>query len=103
PRRLAPSSRPPRSATPRGGERRGTAAAGIRPLRRRAGAVLRGTLSGMPFSSPALPLEWNRFPDTRGDGPLGYDMAANWIVRHGAMRFLGEFDPGDGAYARGHQ
>jgi cell fate regulator YaaT (PSP1 superfamily) len=30
-------------------------------------------------------------------------MAANWIVRHGAMRFLGEFDPGDGAYARGHQ
>jgi cell fate regulator YaaT (PSP1 superfamily) len=28
-------------------------------------------------------------------------MASNWIVRHGAMRFLGEFDPGDGSYARG--
>jgi cell fate regulator YaaT (PSP1 superfamily) len=30
-------------------------------------------------------------------------MAANWIVRHGAMRFLGEFDPTDGAYARGQE
>jgi cell fate regulator YaaT (PSP1 superfamily) len=30
-------------------------------------------------------------------------MAANWIVRHGAMRFLGEFDPGDGVFARGHE
>jgi cell fate regulator YaaT (PSP1 superfamily) len=30
-------------------------------------------------------------------------MAANWIVRHGAMRFLGEFDPADGAYARGQE
>ena len=28
-------------------------------------------------------------------------MAANWIVRHGAMRFLGEFDPGDDHFARG--
>jgi cell fate regulator YaaT (PSP1 superfamily) len=25
----------------------------------------------------------------------------NWIVRHGAMRFLGEFDPDDQPYARG--
>jgi cell fate regulator YaaT (PSP1 superfamily) len=30
-------------------------------------------------------------------------MAANWIVRHGAMRFLGEFDSGDGAFARGQE
>jgi cell fate regulator YaaT (PSP1 superfamily) len=30
-------------------------------------------------------------------------MAANWIVRHGAMRFLGEFEPGDGVYTRGHE
>jgi cell fate regulator YaaT (PSP1 superfamily) len=28
-------------------------------------------------------------------------MASSWIIRHGAMRFLGEFDPGDEAYARG--
>jgi cell fate regulator YaaT (PSP1 superfamily) len=28
-------------------------------------------------------------------------MTASWIVRHGAMRFLGEFDPDGGAYARG--
>ena len=27
-------------------------------------------------------------------------MASHWIVRHGAMRFLGEFDPEDGQYAR---
>jgi cell fate regulator YaaT (PSP1 superfamily) len=27
-------------------------------------------------------------------------MATPWIVRHGAMRFLGEFDPEGGAYAR---
>jgi cell fate regulator YaaT (PSP1 superfamily) len=30
-------------------------------------------------------------------------MAGNWIVRHGAMRFLGEFEPGDGVFARGHE
>ena len=30
-------------------------------------------------------------------------MVANWIVRHGAMRFLGEFDPGDGAFVRGQE
>ena len=30
-------------------------------------------------------------------------MAANWIVRHGAMRFLGEFDPETGTYARGDE
>src|SRR5438477_8302243 len=30
-------------------------------------------------------------------------MVANWIVRHGAMRFLGEFEPGDGAFARGQE
>jgi cell fate regulator YaaT (PSP1 superfamily) len=28
-------------------------------------------------------------------------MATQWIVRHGAMRFLGEFDPDIGEYARG--
>ena len=28
-------------------------------------------------------------------------MAANWIVRHGAMRFLGEFDPEGRDYMRG--
>lgn len=28
-------------------------------------------------------------------------MPDNWIVRHGAMRFLGEFDPEGGVYARG--
>jgi cell fate regulator YaaT (PSP1 superfamily) len=28
-------------------------------------------------------------------------MASPWIVRHGAMRFLGEFDPEGGEYARG--
>jgi cell fate regulator YaaT (PSP1 superfamily) len=28
-------------------------------------------------------------------------MASNWIVRHGAMRFLGEFDPEGQSYARG--
>ena len=28
-------------------------------------------------------------------------MAANWIVRHGAMRFLGEFDPEGRDYTRG--
>ena len=28
-------------------------------------------------------------------------MASPWIVRHGAMRFLGEFDPDNGSYARG--
>jgi len=27
-------------------------------------------------------------------------MPSNWIVRHGAMRFLGEFDPEDKAYRR---
>src|SRR4051812_7764414 len=26
-----------------------------------------------------------------------------WIVRHGAMRFLGEFDPEGGNYARGDE
>jgi cell fate regulator YaaT (PSP1 superfamily) len=30
-------------------------------------------------------------------------MASSWIVRHGAMRFLGEFDPDNGAYARGQE
>ena len=30
-------------------------------------------------------------------------MAAHWIVRHGAMRFLGEFDPEAGVYARGDE
>jgi cell fate regulator YaaT (PSP1 superfamily) len=30
-------------------------------------------------------------------------MPGNWIVRHGAMRFLGEFDPDNGAYARGDE
>src|SRR5436309_14155521 len=30
-------------------------------------------------------------------------MTANWIVRHGAMRFLGEFDPEDAPYARGDE
>ena len=28
-------------------------------------------------------------------------MASHWIVRHGAMRFLGQFDPEGGAYERG--
>lgn len=28
-------------------------------------------------------------------------MAPNWIVRHGAMRFLGEFDAEGGDYSRG--
>ena len=30
-------------------------------------------------------------------------MASHWIVRHGAMRFLGEFDPESGTYARGQE
>jgi cell fate regulator YaaT (PSP1 superfamily) len=30
-------------------------------------------------------------------------MASSWIVRHGAMRFLGEFDPDNGCYARGQE
>src|SRR5919199_1020421 len=30
-------------------------------------------------------------------------MASNWIVRHGAMRFLGEFDPEGRPYARGDE
>lgn len=30
-------------------------------------------------------------------------MSGNWIVRHGAMRFLGEFDPEGGTYARGDE
>jgi cell fate regulator YaaT (PSP1 superfamily) len=30
-------------------------------------------------------------------------MASHLIVRHGAMRFLGEFDPGDGLYARSEE
>jgi cell fate regulator YaaT (PSP1 superfamily) len=30
-------------------------------------------------------------------------MASKWIVRHGAMRFLGEFDPEDGVYRRGEE
>jgi cell fate regulator YaaT (PSP1 superfamily) len=30
-------------------------------------------------------------------------MASPWIVRHGAMRFLGEFDPEGGSYARGNE
>jgi cell fate regulator YaaT (PSP1 superfamily) len=30
-------------------------------------------------------------------------MASSWIVRHGAMRFLGEFDPESGTYARGQE
>jgi cell fate regulator YaaT (PSP1 superfamily) len=33
----------------------------------------------------------------------GFLMAAPWIVRHGAMRFLGEFDPDTGVYARGQE
>jgi cell fate regulator YaaT (PSP1 superfamily) len=28
-------------------------------------------------------------------------MVSHWIVRHGAMRFLGEFDPEGGTYSRG--
>jgi cell fate regulator YaaT (PSP1 superfamily) len=27
----------------------------------------------------------------------------NWLVRHGTMRFLGEFDPGEGVYNRGQR
>ncbi|HEY7424669.1 MAG TPA: regulatory iron-sulfur-containing complex subunit RicT, partial [Gemmataceae bacterium] len=30
-------------------------------------------------------------------------MASSWIVRHGAMRFLGEFDPETGEYARSQE
>ncbi len=30
-------------------------------------------------------------------------MSTNWIVRHGATRFLGEFDPEGGTYARGDE
>jgi cell fate regulator YaaT (PSP1 superfamily) len=30
-------------------------------------------------------------------------MAASWVVRHGAMRFLGEFDADGGGYARGDE
>jgi cell fate regulator YaaT (PSP1 superfamily) len=30
-------------------------------------------------------------------------MTAAWIVRHGAMRFLGEFEPEAGTYARGQE
>jgi cell fate regulator YaaT (PSP1 superfamily) len=30
-------------------------------------------------------------------------MASGWIVRHGAMRFLGEFDPEGNSYARGDE
>jgi cell fate regulator YaaT (PSP1 superfamily) len=30
-------------------------------------------------------------------------MTSSWIVRHGAMRFLGEFDPEGGTYARGDE
>ncbi|HEY7313682.1 MAG TPA: regulatory iron-sulfur-containing complex subunit RicT [Gemmataceae bacterium] len=30
-------------------------------------------------------------------------MASSWIVRHGAMRFLGEFDPENTAYVRGQE
>jgi cell fate regulator YaaT (PSP1 superfamily) len=30
-------------------------------------------------------------------------MPSNWIVRHGAMRFLGEFTPEGGPYARGDE
>jgi cell fate regulator YaaT (PSP1 superfamily) len=30
-------------------------------------------------------------------------MASHWIVRHGAMRFLGQFDPEGGVYARGDE
>jgi cell fate regulator YaaT (PSP1 superfamily) len=30
-------------------------------------------------------------------------MASTWIVRHGAMRFLGEFEPEAGTYARGNE
>src|SRR2546430_387317 len=30
-------------------------------------------------------------------------MANHWIVRHGAMRFLGTFDPGSDTYARGDE
>jgi cell fate regulator YaaT (PSP1 superfamily) len=30
-------------------------------------------------------------------------MAQNWIVRHGAMRLLGEFEPGEQEYARGFE
>ncbi len=30
-------------------------------------------------------------------------MSAPWIVRHGAMRFLGEFDPEQSVYARGDE
>src|SRR5438067_2415820 len=35
--------------------------------------------------------------------PRRRDVAANWIVRHGAMRFLGEFDTEGRAYARGQE
>jgi cell fate regulator YaaT (PSP1 superfamily) len=30
-------------------------------------------------------------------------LSASWIVRHGAMRFLGEFDPEGASYARGDE
>ena len=30
-------------------------------------------------------------------------MSTNWIVRHGATRFLGDFDPESGTYARGDE
>src|SRR5437899_756590 len=30
-------------------------------------------------------------------------MPSHWIVRHGAMRFLGQFDPEGGDYARGDE
>ena len=30
-------------------------------------------------------------------------MSSNWVVRHGAMRFLGEFDPEGGTYRRGDE
>jgi cell fate regulator YaaT (PSP1 superfamily) len=36
-------------------------------------------------------------------GRWGKFMPGNWIVRHGAMRFLGEFDPDNGPYARGDE
>jgi cell fate regulator YaaT (PSP1 superfamily) len=36
---------------------------------------------------------------TRVEG--GLSVTVNWLVRHGAMRFLGEYNPGEGSYRRG--
>jgi cell fate regulator YaaT (PSP1 superfamily) len=36
-------------------------------------------------------------------GPGRFFMTGHWIVRHGATRLLGEFDPEGGSYARGDE